>query len=163
MTFDGRGKFDGSGVINLPGQLYGQRIFNRLRLSARTRCSATRLGTTVNGGESYFVITKSKPINGAKVATEFALVVKELQPTGNLITAIFTRLPDRGEFSVASLRGTYATTVLGEGGFQPEAGMGRSLSMGLVALRAFLRRIFRWYLLRKASLLRKHDGNLYSR
>ena len=41
LTFDGRGKFDGSGVINLPGQLYGQRIFNRLRLSARTRCSAT--------------------------------------------------------------------------------------------------------------------------
>ena len=81
-------------------------------------------GTTLNGGESYFVITKSKLINGVNVATEFALVVKELQPTGNLITAIFTRLPDGGEFTAASLRGTYASNAIGYGGQMPEAGVG---------------------------------------
>ena len=119
------------------------------------------LGTTVNGGESYFVITKSKPINGAKVATEFALVVKELQPTGNLITAIFTRLPDRGEFSVASLRGTYATTVLGEGGFQPEAGIGTITFDGAGGAASVFKENIPGGTFYERQVFSGNDGNLY--
>ena len=63
-------------------------------------------------------------MKGVKVATEFALVVKDLQPTGNLITAIFTLLPDGGTLSEASLRGTYAANAIGRGGQMPEAGVG---------------------------------------
>jgi hypothetical protein len=124
LSFNGAGRFDGSGVINLPGQAYGQRVFQPAPFVGTYTVQPNGLGTTLNGGESYFVITKSKLINGVKVATEFALVVKELQSTGNLITAIFTRLPDGGEFSAASLRGTYASNAIGYGGQMPEAGVG---------------------------------------
>jgi hypothetical protein len=124
LNFDGSGNFSGSGTINLPGASFGQRIFSEAPFVGTYSVNANGVGTTLNGGESLFVITKSERLNGIKTATEFALVVKELQPTGNLITATFTRLPDTGTFSVASLRGTYATTVLGQGGYLPEAGIG---------------------------------------
>lgn len=124
LRFDGAGGFDGPGTINLPGQVYGQRIFLSAPFVGTYTVQPNGFGTTLNGGESYFVVTKSKLINGVNVAIEFALVVKELQPTGNLITAIFTRLPDGGEFTAASLRGTYASNAIGYGGQMPEAGVG---------------------------------------
>jgi hypothetical protein len=124
LRFDGAGGFDGPGTINLPGQVYGQRIFLSAPFVGTYTVQPNGFGTTLNGGESYFVITKSKLINGVNIATEFALVVRELQPTGNLITAIFTRLPDGGELSAASLRGIYAANAIGYGGQMPEAGVG---------------------------------------
>ena len=124
LKFNGEGRLNGSGVINLPGQVYGQRIFQPAPFVGTYVVQPNGLGTTHDGGDSYFVITKSKLMNGVKVATEFALIVKELQPTGNLVTAIFTRLPDQGQFSVASLRGTYASNAIGYGGQMPEAGVG---------------------------------------
>ena len=78
----------------------------------------------MNGGESIFVITKADKIHGVKIAKEFALVVKDLQATGNLITATFTRLPGNGVFTEASLRGAYTVYAIGEGGYLPEAGVG---------------------------------------
>jgi hypothetical protein len=124
LDFDGNGNFAGSGIINLPGASFGQRIFSESPFVGTYSVNSNGVGTTVNGGESIFVITKAKQVNGMKIASEFALVVRDLQATGNLITATFTRLPDEGVFSVASLRGTYATTVLGQGGYLPEAGIG---------------------------------------
>lgn len=124
LTFDGAGNFSGPGIINLPGQFYGERTFVQAPFVGTYNVRGDGFGTSVNGGESYFAITKSKRIGGVNVATEFALVVKDLQPTGNLTTAIFTRLPDAGVFSAASLQGTYGTNAVGYGGEMPDAGVG---------------------------------------
>lgn len=124
LNFDGNGGFAGSGTINLPGAFFGERILTEAPFVGTYSVNANGVGRSVNGGESIFVITKVERVNGVKVAAEFALVVKDLQATGNLITATFTRLPDAGIFTQASLRGTYAVTALGEGGYLPEAGVG---------------------------------------
>lgn len=124
FRFDGAGNFSGPGVVNLPGQEYGQRTFIRAPFVGTYTVQPNGLGTTRDGGDSYFAITKSKLINGVNVATEIALVVRELQPSGNLITVMFTRLPDQGGFSAASLRGTYGWNAIGYGGQMPEAGVG---------------------------------------
>ena len=125
VAFNGAGRFDGPGIINLarpgirPEDIPNGSIRRHIhRAAERVRHHAQRRRDLTS------VITKSKLINGVRVATEFALIVKELQPTGNLITAIFTRLPDGGEFSAASLRGTYASNAIGYGGQMPEAGVG---------------------------------------
>jgi hypothetical protein len=124
LNFDGNGNFAGSGTINLPGASFGQRIFTEAPFVGTYSVNANGVGTALNGGESAFVITKIERINGMKVASEFALVVKDLQATGNLITATFTRRPDNGVFNEASLRGVYAVYAIGEGGYLPEAGIG---------------------------------------
>jgi hypothetical protein len=124
LTFDGAGNFSGPGIINLPGQFYGERTFVQAPFVGTYTVRRDGFGTAVNGGESYFAVTKNQRIGGVNVATEFALVVRELQPTGNLITAIFTRLPDAGVFSAASLQGTYGTNAIGYGGQMPDAGVG---------------------------------------
>lgn len=124
LNFDGKGSFAGSGVINLPGSTFGERVFVEAPFIGAYTIDENGVGRTFNGGESLFVVTKTQVVRGTRLATEFALVVKDLQATGNLITAIFSRLPEAGQFETASLRGTYAVSSLGKGGISPEAGIG---------------------------------------
>ncbi len=124
LAFDGSGQFSGKGMINLPGILYGERRFVEAPFVGTYTVKANGTGTTLDGGEAIFVITDTDRINGVKVATEFALLVKDLQPTGNLMTATFTRLPAAGVFSRASLRGRYALVNTGRAGQSPESGVG---------------------------------------
>ena len=117
-TFDGKGNSTVSFNQNIPGEFFGQRqIFSDF----------TNLTYTVNpdgtgpSNVAHFVITEAKKIGSQVVGTEVFFITDALDPfTGNLQTTVAKKLssnanPAAGGFNKASLRGSYAGKVIGQG------------------------------------------------
>lgn len=90
-----------------------------------TNGTGNTLSTEGGNIQFSFAITKAEIANGCRIAQEFSLILRELDPsTGCLHTAVATQLPDSGEFNSTSLKGTYVGVAAGRGGQTPAAGFG---------------------------------------
>lgn len=130
LGFDGRGKFSGFLLQSIPGATFGQRTLIENPFAGTYQVNANGTGNTLSleeGGDiqSSFAITKATITNDCRIAQEFSLILRELEPsTGCLHTAVATQLPDNGEFNNASLKGTYVGVAVGRGWQTPAAGFG---------------------------------------
>jgi hypothetical protein len=131
------GTFMTSTILNLPGPSEERIIFpingvGTAEVNPDGTGTATSLFFLEPGDEpgsagtaNYnFVITKARRRDHFKIAEEISFVVRQLQAAGNMNTFVATRLPEKGEFTNASIRGTYAIVSVGRGGQAPEASVG---------------------------------------
>lgn len=129
LRFDGKEKVSGLLLQSIPGDAFGQRKLVENPFVETYQVHANGTGNTLSlaGGDiqSSFAITKAAIANGCRVAQEFSLILRELDPsTGCLHTAVATQLPEDGEFNNASLKGVYVGVAVGRGGQTPAAGFG---------------------------------------
>lgn len=129
LGFDGKGEVSGLLLQSIPGDVFGQRTLVENPLVGIYQVNTNGTGNTLSteGGDihSFFAITKAVIVNDCRVAEEFSLILRELDPsTGCLHTAVATKLPESGEFNNASLNGTYVGVGIGRGGQTPAAGFG---------------------------------------
>ena len=128
LTFDGKGKASGLLYQSVSGDAFGERKLLELVLEGPYQINADGTVTSVTMGgtfETRLVITKTELAGDLRIAQEFSLIAKDLDPiAGNLTTTVATRLPDGGEFNNASLKGTYIGVAIGWGGQTAGAGFG---------------------------------------
>jgi hypothetical protein len=127
LTFEHGGTVSGSILCNVPGASYKERRFHHMKHDGTFIIEANGMGAIrwSHGDESRFAPTRTLAPNGTVTIEELSLINRDLdQTTGALGTASATRLPRDGEFSNASLRGTYVGTAIGRGGQSPGAGLG---------------------------------------
>jgi hypothetical protein len=127
LAFKRGGTVSGSILRNVAGASYGERRSHQLRLDGTFTIEVNGMGVILwsNGDESRFAPTRALTANGITGIEEFSLINRDLdQTTGALTTASATRVSGEGEFSNASLRGTYVSTAVGRGGDNPGAGLG---------------------------------------
>ena len=135
VSYDGNGKFSGRSFQDVP--LFGQQLLVSTSLAGTYEVNSDGTGRSIltitlqvpptNPQEHQnltLVITKSRTVGGARVADEFSLVQDQLGLPGTLTPFVATRLPPGGKFTNASFTGNYAFTLVGDGGFSPEAGLG---------------------------------------
>ncbi len=134
-TYDGKGKFSGITIQDLPGPSLGERTFVRAAFEGIYKVNANGTGTgsikttlpngTISEVNIVLMITESEIVNGIKVAKEFSFMHETLSSgTGGLLTLVATRLPAKGKFTNTSLKGDYSYTVIGRGGYTPQSGLG---------------------------------------
>ena len=129
LGFDGKGKVSGLLLQSIPGDVFGQRELIENPFAGTYQVNANGTGNTLSteGGDiqSSFAITRAATANDCRIAQEFSLILRELDPsTGCLHTAVATKLPESGEFNNASLKGVYVGAGVGRGGQTPAAGFG---------------------------------------
>jgi hypothetical protein len=129
LTFDGQEKVTGFTWQNLPGDQFGERKFLELPVKGTYTVNENGTGTILpaedTDPEMLLAIAKINSLDGTEIVQEFSFVLRQLEPvTGNLFSAIATRLPNEGAFSNASLSGTYVGAAVGRGGQTPGAGFG---------------------------------------
>lgn len=132
LTFDGKGKVSGFNLLNLPGMSFGVRRLFRSTFegSYTVDRDGSGAGTTKitapdgSTSETSFVFTIAGA-EGDKGAKEGFFIVKDLDvTTGALMTFVITRLPEEGDFSLASLKGTFSFNGAAQGSQIPAAGIG---------------------------------------
>ena len=128
ITFDGNEEIKGFLRQNQPGPLWGSREIVEIPFKGTYALDTHGTGTVTqdDGSESIFVITQAQSSSkGIKKAKKISLLVKDLNSdTGSLVTYTLSRLPNAGIFDQRSMKGTYVTTILGQGGKTPEAALG---------------------------------------
>jgi hypothetical protein len=129
LTFDGKGSVTGTEYLNQPGFSFPERRYDVLPLEGTYEVDPRGTGVILGKGTDKllfrFQIAKATLIDDIKMAREITLLPLELvDETGNLVLSVATRLPGRGEFSLATLKGTYAFRGNGQGGQAPESGIG---------------------------------------
>jgi hypothetical protein len=129
LTFDGKGVVTGTEFLNQPGSSFPARRYDVLPIEGTYEVDPRGTGVVLEKGTDKllfrFQIAKATVINDIKIAREITLLPLDLiDETGNLILSVATKLPGRGEFSLATLKGTYAFRGIGQGGQVPESGIG---------------------------------------
>jgi hypothetical protein len=132
LTFDGKGNVSGFQLLNLPGFSFGERTLVKSCLKGTYTVDKDGFGSgttkiTLPDGsnrETSFVLGIGKA-KADRVAEEVFFILQDLEPTtGNLITFITNKLIDEGEFSPASLKGTFSFNGITKGGQIFNAGIG---------------------------------------
>jgi hypothetical protein len=129
LTFDGKGVVTGTEFLNQPGSSSPERRYDVLPIEGTYEVDPRGTGVVLEKGTDKllfrFQIAKATVIHDIKIAREITLLPLDLiDETGNLILSVATKLPGRGEFSLATLKGTYAFRGIGQGGQLPESGIG---------------------------------------
>jgi hypothetical protein len=129
LSFDGEGVVTGTEFLNQPGPSFPERRYDVLPVEGTYEVDPRGTGVVLEKGTDKllfrFQIAKATVINDIKIAREITLLPLDLvDETGNLILSVATKLPGRGEFSLATLKGTYAFRGSGQGGQAPESGIG---------------------------------------
>lgn len=137
FQFDGAGNWTGSMVANVPGQVFGQRAQVGCELDGTylLHASGSGFGTctgtmTVENGvptpfNATFLISRAEPRDGVNMAQELWLMEDIADPLSGAVHMIQAfRLPDGGEFSLASLSGTYGGPGISRGGRTPASALG---------------------------------------
>ncbi|MBH8572376.1 hypothetical protein I8752_04865 [Nostocaceae cyanobacterium CENA369] len=132
LNFDGKEKVVGFMIFNLPGLSFGERSLCKSLFEGKYAVdnngsgSATAKFTLDDGSiseTSFIFVVNTIEIN--KVAREVFFIQKDLtKTTGSLITFVITRLPEEGEFTLASFKGTFAFNGITQGCQIPAAGIG---------------------------------------
>jgi hypothetical protein len=132
LTFDGQGKVSGFQILNLPEFSFGERTLVKLVFEGSYTVDKDGFGRGTTKkifpdgsiDETNFILAIAKT-EIDKVAKEVFFILEDLEPTtGNLITFVATRFPDEGEFSLASLQGTFSFNGITQGGQVFSAGIG---------------------------------------
>jgi hypothetical protein len=129
LSFDGEGVVTGTEFLNQPGPSFPERRYDVLPVEGTYEVDPRGTGVVLEKGTDKllfrFQIAKVTVIDDIKIAREITLLPLDLiDETGNLILSVATKLPGRGEFSLATLKGTYAFRGNGQGGQAPESGIG---------------------------------------
>lgn len=128
LTFDGKGKASGLLHQSVPSDAFGERRLIEFILEGTYQINADGTVTSLSMGgtfETRLVITKTELVGDLRIAQEFSLIIKDLDPiTGSLTTTVAIRLPNGGEFNNASLKGIYIGVAIGRGGQTAGAGFG---------------------------------------
>jgi hypothetical protein len=135
VTFDGNGTFTGRSFQNVP--LFGEQNLVATTLEGTYEVTSNGIGTSilnitiqipgvpVEQQNLTLVITKSRFVRANRIADEVSLVQDQLGIPGTLTPLVASRLPPScGDFKNDSFRGYYGFTLVGNGGFSPEAGHG---------------------------------------
>jgi hypothetical protein len=127
LEVDGNGNFSNLIIANVPGQISGEREFIEIFLNGTYIVNPNGTGTTTLEGEdeifSNFVFTKvDRSRRAKKVATEIFMILKDLDAsTGNLVTVVAKRIPDKGMYTERSFLGDYSVATIAQGGQSPAA------------------------------------------
>lgn len=133
LAFDGAGRTSGSLIESGPGGHFAERVIATSPYAARYTVAADGTGTLVAEGaddvEAHIAVRalddESAAAGGAVVASEIALLFRELDPaSGCLRAAIARRLPDGASFDQTSLSGRYTGFGMGRGGQVTVGGLG---------------------------------------
>ncbi len=137
LTFDGHGRVSGSMMTNLPGARFGERMQLDASIEGTYAVdedgsgfgSLTATSTAADGVTqditAVLLISKAEIVGDAKVAQEASIMVDAVDPrTGGVSIIMASRHPDEGEFSWASLSGTYGGPGWGRGGQTPSSAIG---------------------------------------
>jgi hypothetical protein len=135
LTFDGKGFVTVTEFLNQPGSSFPERQYDVSFIGGTYEVDPRGTGVILERGTDKilfsFIIIKAVLTGRTKIAGEISLIPLNLvSETGNLILYTATKLPNKGEFSLASLKGTYAFRGNGQGGQTPEAGIGRVIFDG---------------------------------
>lgn len=132
LNFDGKEKIVGFMIFNLPGISFGERslcksiVEGKYTVDNNGSGNATAKFTLHDGSiseTSFIFVVNTRQSN--KVAREVFFIQKDLtKTTGSLITFVITRLPEEGEFTLASFKGTFAFNGLTQNNQIPAAGIG---------------------------------------
>lgn len=137
LHFDGRGGITGTISTNLPGRSFQERVLLRGSVAGTYTVDAdgsgfgsTIMAPTYSDGStaeisSRFTINQVQIIDSVPTAQRLTFIQEKLDSiTGSLNTAFVTRLPDAGQFTLASIKGTYSGVGFGRDGQTPVTGMG---------------------------------------
>lgn len=132
LAFDGAGRAVGSLTESRPGPRFAERAIATHPYSASYTVAADGTGTLTGDGADDIealvavrAIVEGEAVRGAVVASEIAILFRELDPvSGCLRAATGRRLPDGASFAEASLGGRYTGFGVGRGGQVTLAGLG---------------------------------------